>query len=308
MRSTRLVRRGVVRLRLGLDDARVVVGLDHALGLLLGRSGRDDGYGCAAIGRGQCSPRRGRTGLPRARAAAQAFATTRRNPPQPGSAGGSAYNSMQSTRCVLQAAAPGARLPAKEPATMAHATATADRQHVASKRYIYAWGAGTAEGNGDDEGPARRQGRGPRRDDARRPADPARLHDHDGGLQRLLRRRQAAARTASGTTSSRRCKEVEQRTGKGFGDPANPLLVSGPLRRQVLDARDDGHGPQPGPQRGDAPRPDRADRQRALRLGRLPPVHRDVRPDRDGREGRAVRRAARGAQGRATARTPRTPT
>ena len=30
---------------------------------------------------------------------------------------------------------------------MAHATAsTADRPHVAAKRYIYAWGAGTAEG------------------------------------------------------------------------------------------------------------------------------------------------------------------
>jgi hypothetical protein len=39
-------------------------------------------------------------------------------------------------------------LPAKEPATMAHATETLDRPHVAAKRYIYAWGAGTAEGNG----------------------------------------------------------------------------------------------------------------------------------------------------------------
>ena len=50
-------------------------------------------------------------------------------------------------------------------------------------------------------------------------------------------------------------KEVEAATGKGFGDAANPLLVSRPLRRQVLDARDDGHRPQPRPQRGDAPRP-----------------------------------------------------
>ena len=46
-------------------------------------------------------------------------------------------------------------------------------------------------------------------------------------------------------------QEVEARSGKGFGDPPNPLLVSRPLGRQVLDAGHDGHGPQPGPQRGD---------------------------------------------------------
>ena len=46
--------------------------------------------------------------------------------------------------------------------------------------------------------PARRQGRRPRRDDDRRPADPARLHDHHRGLQRLLRGRRAAAGRALG--------------------------------------------------------------------------------------------------------------
>ncbi len=58
--------------------------------------------------------------------------------------------------------------------------------------------------------------------------------------------------------------------------------MSRPLRRQVLDAGHDGHRPQPGPQRDDAPGPHRPHRQRALRLGRLPPLHLDVRPDRPG--------------------------
>ncbi len=49
-------------------------------------------------------------------------------------------------------------------------------------------------------------------------------------------------------------REVETLTGKGFGDAANPLLVSVRSGRQVLDARDDGHRPQPRAERGDAPR------------------------------------------------------
>ena len=71
-----------------------------------------------------------------------------------------------------------------------------------------------------------------------------------------------------------------------------------PVRRQVLDARDDGHGPQPRSERGDPPRPRRADRQRAVRLGRVPAVHPDVRPDRHGREGRALRSRPGCRQGR----------
>ena len=50
---------------------------------------------------------------------------------------------------------------------------------------------------------------------------------------------------ASGTTSSRRCSEVERRSGKGFGDADEPAPRQRPLGREVLDARDDGHGPQP---------------------------------------------------------------
>ena len=55
---------------------------------------------------------------------------------------------------------------------------------------------------------------------------PARVHDHDRGLQRLLRARRASSPRASGSRSRTRSRGVEKTTGKGFGDPRNPLLVS----------------------------------------------------------------------------------
>ena len=92
-------------------------------------------------------------------------------------------------------------------------------------------------------------------------------------------------------------KEVEQETGKGFGNAANPLLVcvrSGAkfsmpgMMDTVLNL---------GLNEPDAARPGRADRQRALRLGRVPALHPDVRPHRHGRRRREVRPRARGGQG-----------
>ena len=91
-----------------------------------------------------------------------------------------------------------------------------------------------------------------------------------------------SSRTACGTTSWRPSREVEQRDRQGLRRRRQPAARERPLGRQVLDAGDDGHGPQPRPQRGDAARARRADRQRALRLGRLPALHPDVRPDRHG--------------------------
>ncbi|HKG56855.1 MAG TPA: pyruvate, phosphate dikinase [Candidatus Limnocylindrales bacterium] len=105
------------------------------------------------------------------------------------------------------------------------ATATAERPHKAPKRYIYAWGAGRAEGN-------------------------AQMRDLLGGKGAGL-----AEMTSAGlpvppgfTITTEACndyfasgeklpdglwddvleavKEVERETGKGFGDAKNPLLVS----------------------------------------------------------------------------------
>jgi pyruvate, orthophosphate dikinase len=105
------------------------------------------------------------------------------------------------------------------------ATPTADRAHQAAKRYIYAWGDGAAEGN-------------------------AGMRDLLGGKGAgLAEMTKAGLPTPPGfTITTEACndyfaagerlpdglwddvldavREVERRTGKGFGDPANPLLVS----------------------------------------------------------------------------------
>ena len=48
---------------------------------------------------------------------------------------------------------------------------------------------------------------------------------------------------------------LEEKTGKRFGDSARPAARLGPLRRRGLDARDDGHDPQPRPERRGRARP-----------------------------------------------------
>ena len=108
---------------------------------------------------------------------------------------------------------------------------------------------GAAEGNADDARPARRQGRGPGRDDqapacrsrpaSRSPPRPATTTSPTA----------SSCPTACGTTSSRRVKRGRARDRQGLRRPGEPAARQRPLRRQVLDARDDGHRPQPRPQR-----------------------------------------------------------
>ena len=160
------------------------------------------------------------------------------------------------------------------------ATPATDRSHKAAKRYIYAWGDGHAEGNARDARPSRRQGRGPGRDDQRGPPDPARLHDHDRSLQRLLRQRASSSRTACGTTSSRRSSRSRRAPARASATPPTRCSsASAPGAKFSMPGMMDtvlnlGLNEQT------VAGPDRADRQRALRLGRLPPLHPDVRPDR----------------------------
>ena len=78
--------------------------------------------------------------------------------------------------------------------------------------------------------------------------------------------------------------------------PARPAAGQRALRREVLDARDDGDGPQHRPQRRQRHRPGRGERQRAVRLGLLPPPDPDVRQDGARHRRRAVRRRARRGQ------------
>ena len=110
------------------------------------------------------------------------------------------------------------------------AASPTDRPHRAAKRYIYAWGDGTAEGNGGMKDLLGGKGAGLAEMTQRRPADAARLHDHDRGLQRLLRGRRAAARRPVGRRPRARCTRSSERSGKGFGDAAEPAarLASAP--------------------------------------------------------------------------------
>ena len=68
----------------------------------------------------------------------------------------------------------------------------------------------------------------------------------------------------------------------------------GPLGREVLDARHDGHDSEPRPQRRDSRIAEAGDRQRPVRGRQLPPLHPDVR-----------QRRARDSEGRVRARARR---
>ena len=72
---------------------------------------------------------------------------------------------------------------------------------------------------------ARRQGDRPRRDDAARHPRPRRLHDHDRRLPRVhgVRRRRAEGLDEE---VDEHIARLEEQTGKRFGDPDDPLLVS----------------------------------------------------------------------------------
>ncbi len=78
---------------------------------------------------------------------------------------------------------------------------------------------------------------------------------------------------------------TERIMGMRFGDPADPLLVSVRSGARSVDAGHDGDGAQRRPVLGDDPGPDREDRQRALRLRRLPPADHDVLRRGDGEGG-----------------------
>ena len=133
------------------------------------------------------------------------------------------------------------------------------------KKFVYFFGNGKADGNRIDEGHARRQGRGPRRDDQRRPAGAGRLHDLDRRLQHLLRQQQQAAgehRNRNGRAAAQ-AREGGRRRARLEEEAAARV---GPLGREVLDARHDGHHSQPRLERRDRRRPEGVDRQRPLRV------------------------------------------
>ncbi len=109
---------------------------------------------------------------------------------------------------------------------MAHSPATtADRPHAAAKRYIYAWGGGTAEGNGQMKDLLGGKGAGlAEMTLAGLPTPPGftittvACNDYFASGKQLPDGLWDDVLVAM--------KEVEERSGKGFGDAAKPLLVS----------------------------------------------------------------------------------
>ncbi len=87
-------------------------------------------------------------------------------------------------------------------------------------------------------------------------------------------RRSRRHRNARSTTTLRK---LEKAAGATLGSTDQPAARLGPLGREVLDARHDGHDPQPRPERRGGRGAEGADRQRPLRLRQLPPLHPDVR-------------------------------
>ncbi len=109
---------------------------------------------------------------------------------------------------------------------MTHATIPAsDRPHKAAKRYIYAWGDGTAEGNSSMRDLLGGKGAGlAEMTKAGLPTPPGFTITTEACNDYF----EAGERLPDGLWEDvlEAVKETERRAGKGFGDPANPLLVS----------------------------------------------------------------------------------
>src|SRR3954447_24542907 len=100
-----------------------------------------------------------------------------------------------------------------------------DRAHKAAKRYIYAWGEGTAEGNGGMKDLLGGKGAGlAEMTIAGLPTPPGFTITTEACNDYFA----AGERLPDGLWDDvlEAMREVERRSGKGFGDARNPLLVS----------------------------------------------------------------------------------
>ena len=109
---------------------------------------------------------------------------------------------------------------------MAQSPATiSERPHAAAKRYIYAWGAGTAEGNGTMKDLLGGKGAGlAEMTLAGLPTPPGFTITTEACNDYFNAGKQLPDGLWQDTLEA--MKQVEERSGKGFGDPKNPLLVS----------------------------------------------------------------------------------
>jgi pyruvate,orthophosphate dikinase len=105
------------------------------------------------------------------------------------------------------------------------AVPSSDRPHQAAKRYIYAWGEGTAEGNGQMKDLLGGKGAGlAEMTIAGLPTPPGFTITTEACNDYFANGEQLPAGLWDDVLGAMR--EVERRSGKGFGDASNPLLVS----------------------------------------------------------------------------------
>ncbi|HEY8437721.1 MAG TPA: pyruvate, phosphate dikinase, partial [Candidatus Limnocylindrales bacterium] len=105
------------------------------------------------------------------------------------------------------------------------AVPSTDRSHRAAKRYVYAWGDGTAEGNGGMKDLLGGKGAGlAEMTIAGLPTPPGFTITTEACNDYFANGEQLPDGLWDDVLEA--MNEVERRSGKGFGDPANPLLVS----------------------------------------------------------------------------------
>src|SRR5258706_5565197 len=105
------------------------------------------------------------------------------------------------------------------------AASPTERRHKASERYIYAWGEGTAEGNGGMKDLLGGKGAGlAEMTIAGLPTPPGFTITTEACNDYFAAGEQLPSGLWDDVLEAMR--EVERRSGKGFGDPKNPLLVS----------------------------------------------------------------------------------
>ena len=108
---------------------------------------------------------------------------------------------------------------------MATISPTTDRAHKATKRYIYAWGDGTAEGDGGMKDLLGGKGAGlAEMTKAGLPTPPGFTITTEACNDYFAAGEQLPDGLWDDVLEA--IREVERRAGKGFGDPKNPLLVS----------------------------------------------------------------------------------
>ena len=180
------------------------------------------------------------------------------------------------------------------------------RPRARPAKYVYFFGDGKADGNRNMKDLLGGKGSGlAEMTNAGLPVPPG-LHDLHRGLQHLLQGKAEDSRRdrPRDRRARQEAREGRRRDARLDREPAARL---GPLGREVLDARHDGHDPQPRPERRGGRGAEGADAERPLRLRQLPPLHPDVRQRRARDSEGRVRARVRGRQDSRAARSS-TPT